>query len=305
MKTKGYLVVAFGADRYINLAIALGRSLLLHEPDTPRAVVTDCARTELSQIFTHVIPYDASFGSDVLQKMHIDLYSPFDETLFIDSDCLVVRPLIHVWKRFEGRYFGAMGSRYLRSGDRDNFLNVERTLRNFRVDSLPKFNGGVYYFSRSDESNRFFEYARSLIPRHDEFCDASFRGVPADEALYSVAMAAHGIELVDFCEAGMYTPIGSKGKIEVDVFAKRSYFVKEGRAVRPDIVHFAGTWADTFTYARECRRLTLGTELTRSRTIRQNAKIYADSFIATVLKKCRKWLTIPRRVLRKAVLNSA
>lgn len=280
MPQQGYLVIAFGPDRYIDMAIALGRSLMLHDPDRPRALVTDSHRPELERVFTHLIPFDPSLGSDVVQKMQLDTYSPFEQTMFIDSDSLVVRPVDHIWEGFAGKTFGAVGHVYLSRGDSDYFLNVDKTLSAFDVERLPKFNGGVYYFERSDRTTAFFEYARSLIARYDEVSDKAFRGVPGDESLYSIAMAVHGIDLVDFGERGMFTLLGSSGRVTLDIFGRKSHFVKEGRVVRPDIIHFAGRWSRTFTYARESKRLLLGADLTPQRTFGQNVRIFLSAAVA-------------------------
>jgi hypothetical protein len=35
---------------------------------------------------------ELDYGSGVVQKLYLDRYSPFDETLFIDSDCLLYGP---------------------------------------------------------------------------------------------------------------------------------------------------------------------------------------------------------------------
>lgn len=76
MASRGVLTMAFGPARYIEMAKTLGRSLQLHSPDTPRAVVTDSSDRELAHLFTSVVPLRPERGSGVAQKLALYEYSP-------------------------------------------------------------------------------------------------------------------------------------------------------------------------------------------------------------------------------------
>jgi hypothetical protein len=254
--SRGIITLAFGKDRFIDMAKALARSLAIHDPDLPRAVVSDSNDAELRTLFTDYIPYRPEYGSNLRQKMHLDLYSPYDETLFIDSDSLVVRKLDNFWITFVNVPFGVPGFRIMGPGARDVYLDVDFVLQHFSLTGLPKFNGGAYYFKRSPEAAAFFQTARSLMTNYQELRFNDFRGDgPNDESLYSVALAMHGLSATDMGERGMWTPINSKGPITLDVLRGVCHFIKEGRPVKPDIVHFATVWAETYTYRRECLKL--------------------------------------------------
>ncbi len=109
----GILTIATGPRRYAHFALALARSLDLHEPDIPRAVLTDHYGTFLRPAFDRVIPLQPEWGAGVEQKLRMDMFSPFAETLFIDCDCLVYRPLGAVLAAVRNTTgFGAIGSRY-------------------------------------------------------------------------------------------------------------------------------------------------------------------------------------------------
>jgi hypothetical protein len=193
----------------------------------------------------------------VSQKIHLDLYSPFEETLFIDSDCLVLSNLDSFWKAFSGQYFGVPGWRELRRGDSDPFLDVDFVLDHFELDYLPKFNGGTYYFRRCDQTSRFFAKARELLADSKNLRLATFRqDSPADESLFSIAMALEGLHSTSMGAKGMWTPASSRGAIELDVQRGWCSFEKEGHIVYPEIVHFASHYAYSFAYFRECVKLT-------------------------------------------------
>jgi hypothetical protein len=254
-KSHGVLTLAFGRPRYIEMAKSLGRSLALHAPDLPRAVVTDATDTELDRLFTHTIRYRSEFGSNVRQKVHLDKYSPFDRTLFIDSDSLAVRGLDSFWSAFTDVPFGACSCRVLRAGEKDEYLDVDLMLRLFGLTGLPKFNGGIYYFDNSPAAAALFATARDLMSRGEELGFSDFRGDgPADEALYSVAMAIHGLTGKDMGLGGMWTPIQRESPMVVDIPAGVCRFVKRGRKLNPDIIHFA-TFTQSYSYLRECLKL--------------------------------------------------
>jgi hypothetical protein len=296
MASRGILTLAFGKPKFIEMAKALAWSLNLHAPAIPRAIVTDSDDAELAALFQQRIEYRPQYGSNLRQKMYIDQYSPFDETLFIDSDSLVVRALDSFWTAFESVPFGTSGDRLLRAGETDAFLDVDFVLQRFGFDSLPKFNGGIYYFKRNDESAALFATARELMSKSAEFKFKEFRNDgPNDEALYSVAMAIHGLKLIDMGNAGMWTPIDAQSPLKVDIPRGICTFTKKGRQVTPDIIHFAGS-TGSFVYLRECSKLKSlahgeGGELSAAKalTLRmQAAKAWRQETSATLKRRIKK-----------------
>jgi hypothetical protein len=254
--SRGVLTLAFGKPRFIEQVKSLGRSIQLHSQRTQSAVVTDSDDPELKELFTQVIPYRPEFGSSVRQKLHLNLYSPFQETLFIDSDCLVLGDLEPFWAAFAGQTFGVPGSKFLRRGVTDPYLDVAFTLEHFGLEKLPKFNGGTYYFDRSDKAAQFFSTARELLANWKDLRFAEFRrDGPADEAIISVGMAIHGFSPTSMGHAGMYTPTSYRGPLHLDVIKGTCSFEKEGERVFPEIVHFAGEYSFCFAYPRESARL--------------------------------------------------
>jgi hypothetical protein len=290
----GILTLAFGRPKYIEMAKALAHSLMLHDPGLERAVVTDSDDPELRTLFTTVIPYRKEYGSNVRQKMHLDLYSPFEETLFIDSDCLVLRPLDPIWAAFKDADFGATANRTtLRKGDKDEYMDVDFILGRFKLTGIPKFNGGLYYFKR--RSDEVFETARMLLNDYVALRFTDFRNDgPADEALYQVAMSCHGLESTDMGKGGMWTPIMAQGPVEIDVVKGLCRFTKiigkppVPRLVEPDIMHFA-TFTDSVMYRRECLKLAkaIGASPSSNTTFAEEIGLLAPVLPLFVMKKLR------------------
>jgi hypothetical protein len=300
MTQRGILTLAFGGDRYIEMAKTLGRSLRLHAPHIPVALVTDSLDTELKTLFTQLVPLESGFGTNVRQKLHLDSYSPFNETLYIDSDCIVVGDLESIWSAFHGQDFAVAGRQLLKKGETDPFLDVNFILDAFRLSELPKFNGGIYYFTNSPRALQLFSEARRLLANSRDLRFREFRqDGPNDEAIFSVAMALNGLRPIPIDEGGMWTPIGAKGHIHLDVLRGSCRFIKYGKVVQPEIIHFAGRWAFCFEYrkaAEQLRLLQLQSTMLRMETV----SLYLRCAPERIIVKLKEQLVILRDRLPSA-----
>lgn len=253
---RGLLTLAYGHQRFVEQARSLAHSLELHAPDLPRTLVTDSTDPAVLRLFTQIIPYRPEYGSGVRQKLFLDLYSPYDETLFIDSDCLVLGNLDSFWSAFQDQYFALPGYKFLEKGSTDPYLDVDHVLDTLHLAALPKFNGGVYYFVRSAAATDFFTTARGILDNWKALRLSEFRRQgPSDESIYSIAMAIHHLRPTSMGAGGMWTPVGYKGPLRLDALRGECSFEKEGMQLSPEIVHFPGEYIYAFCYARERARL--------------------------------------------------
>lgn len=251
---QGILTIAQGDKRYIDMAKMLATSLLLNAPDIKRAIVTDVSETEFDGLFDIYIPCNEAYGKGFSQKLYIDKYSPFDETIFIDADCLIVSPLNNVFKLCAPHSFVVFGDQICTG---EWFMDVAEVCKRFNVPSLPQFNGGLYYVKKDEVSAGVFNTARELMHQYTQIGLSTFRGAPADEPLFAVAMAINKINAIDDLGFGMRTPIGIIGPLYIDVLKQKCIFNKEGVVVKPAVLHFPGSYADTFYYKRETVKLKL------------------------------------------------
>jgi hypothetical protein len=253
---RGIVTMAFGKQPYIEMAKWLAMSIKLNAPDLESAVLTDSTDPELAELYTHVIPHEPYMGSQMEPKFHLDRFTPFEESFYIDTDCLVLNNLDAMWAAFQGQYFGIPGWRYLTASDVDQAVDVPFVLDRYQLTSLPKFNGGCYYFRSGEETTRFFDTARDLFTRAAELRIGFFRdGGFSDEPLFALALALHGLKLTSLGVRGPWTPLQSRGAIHLDVFAQECSFLKEGITVYPDLVHFPGGYRECYAYHREVWKL--------------------------------------------------
>jgi glycosyltransferase involved in cell wall biosynthesis len=255
--SRGVLTTAFGPRRYRDLAVALARSLDRHCPELPRAVVTDVADARLDQLYDRQVPLRPERGSGLLQKLWLVEYSPFEETLFIDADALVMRDLGFLWDLLGSNAVSAVGHNHLTRGVW--FGDIAERCARFDLPAVPVFNGGLYYFRRGEAAERIFGDARLLAQRYDAhgFTRMS-SGSANEEVLLSVAIArATEGGMVNDDGRAMRTPLGIVGPLRIDVLRGIGRFNKYGRPVEPAVIHFCGDWAQAAPYRRERMKLGL------------------------------------------------
>jgi len=203
----------------------------------PLAVVSDAPPSTFSS-FDRVIRVRSEYGGGVGQKLHLDLYSPFEETLFIDSDCLVYRHPSELWSFYrQADGFGVAAWKFLEGDDEYGFLeDTGDTLRQLGIERMPHFNGGMYYFNSSAGAS-VFEKARHLYENREGLGFTSFRNAPVnDEPVIGLAMELQGVPFnVEIQESYVYQrelyrlelegTIAADMKAEVAATAKRAYFV--------------------------------------------------------------------------------
>ncbi len=250
---RGILTMALGR-RHRRMAQRLAWSLDVHAPELPRAVITDVRTKSLSSCFDYLIDLRPNARGPLEERFYFDSYSPFAETLYIDADSLVVGKLDDVWALMGTVPFGVAG-RQITSGKW--YGDVAQMAAAVGASSLPKFNGGLYYFNRSVASEMVFASAREIVRSYEELGLADHALGHSDEPVMAMALAKHGIEALDDGGTTMRTPIGIRGDLDIDVLRGYCSFDKDGQYVTPRIMHFAGSWTRGFRYRRETLKLAL------------------------------------------------
>lgn len=254
----GIITIAQGKRRYIDMSKMLALSLLENHPTIKRAVISDAPQDEFKGLFDIYIPYNKAFGTGLSQKLYLDKYSPFDETIFIDADCLVIKPLNGMIELVAPHSFVVFGDQ-ISSGEW--FMDVASICKMFNVPSIPKFNGGVYYFKKGIVADSIYNYAREVADRYTDMGLKYLNGSLNEEPVIAIAMAVNHVKATNDSGKGMRTPIGINGSLNVDVFKQYCRFIKNGVEVKPAILHFAGAYTSAFHYKREITKLKLSQKI--------------------------------------------
>ena len=265
---RGVLTIAYGAPKYLRMGRALALSIRHHDEGESLAVVTDTPEY-FDGVYDHVIPVDTSYGSGVAQKLHSDLYSPFEETLFIDSDCLLYGPTDPLWSLFgEDKSFGIRSlGRYTRGETHGpNVKNFDQYLDYFGVEGIFNVKGGYYYFDDSEEATEVFESSRDIYEKRDEVGLTAFKNAPvAQETVVGTALVLCGIEPIPHRQNTPHgvaffpvdTLLGATKPIEIDVLEGESTYMKEGTVREPASIHYAQNNQAEYCYLKDVNRLEL------------------------------------------------
>ena len=99
--TRGFITIATGGDWYYQLAenLLLSYRLLCEKP-MPFAILCD-RENEHTKCFDQTIVFTPT-GKPFFDKFELLRLAPFDETIFIDADCLAYRDLNEFWDFFAG-----------------------------------------------------------------------------------------------------------------------------------------------------------------------------------------------------------
>ncbi|TPG16500.1 hypothetical protein EAH87_14880 [Sphingomonas koreensis] len=245
----GFLTMAFGGDRYLRQAETLARSLKRHMPQHKLALVTD--RPDPGPLFDIVVPMAPVTRAGTVHKTEMYAYSPFEQTLFIDSDCVVARPFAAELSAISQHDFSPVVAQYLAHGDSDLWLeDVGQAIDKVGGTPFPKFNGGVYFFRKGSLAQEVFARATRMRDRAAELGIKDFdRSGPGEETLIGMALSEMRVERLHYDHGRlMRTPLNSTGSISLDVLGGSCHFIKEGTLVAPAICHFCGEFADHPAY---------------------------------------------------------
>jgi hypothetical protein len=253
--TQGIITIATGRREYIEMAIALGISISLHSPGAATAVISDSHSKLLSRVFDSVIQPPSRKSSGFLLKTSLHELSPFDRTLFVDADCLVVSDIREIFARLCGEPFVVIGDK-IDSGYW--FTDIPKLLSKIGCSALPKFNSGLIYFEKGKTSEGIFTGAQEVFARQDYYEIEAFKGGCPDEPCFAISMARQGVDAYPPPDKHFsFTPIGLVGKFFVDsIRGDAHWYLRDIGEVKPIVVHFVSR-TNSPEYKSECVRLRL------------------------------------------------
>jgi hypothetical protein len=267
---KAVLAIATGKPIYIQMAVNLARSFKWWHKDSS-------IKFTLATDQKHLLPEDLSdievievqpgqYGKGFSPKLHLDKLAIAQQTLFIDADCLCVGSLEPVFERFAGHAVSVVGG-LISQGEW--FGDVAAVCQRFGIPAIPKFNGGIYYLEKGEESDRIYAKARELEPQYDEIGLLRLRNRPNDELLMAIAMALHNQTPIPDDGSIMSDPQACQGGLFIDVLRGKSKLINPPAPnpkhqawyplteVHPVVVHFLDHHTTVYPYKCEELRLEL------------------------------------------------
>jgi hypothetical protein len=151
--SRGYLTLAARSARYLEMAVDMALSLREHTA-LPIALAADdelgaVARARYAAAFTTVTRLPDRFRKGRALKYGSAEASPFDETVFVDADCVVLGALDPLFAVLANADMAMTGEQLTAGEDRDHHgFSTTKLIRRFGLETYLKTNSGLFCFRR-------------------------------------------------------------------------------------------------------------------------------------------------------------
>lgn len=243
-ESRGFVTVATGNEKYYKLAYNLCLSYKKRgQGEYPFALICD-KETEYSAIFDEVIiVQDKDVRKSTIDKL-LMRYSPYDKSIFIETDILILDSIDDLWSTFENEDdVSAFGCKLPLDSQKGWFTYEGSGKYKSQIHYLISMNGGIYCFKKSKRAARVFDKAIELI---DEYSTIDFKYFenPADEPIMAMSMVINECAPCDVAYEMMILP-ACKDKVKTDYRGN----VYEGKNLsKVKIIHFSSPRTNLFLY---------------------------------------------------------
>ena len=301
--SRGFVTIATGDEKYRQMAVNLLHSYKKYTANPyPFAVITDKTDEYTAEFDDVVVIDDARYT--YLDKLTLWRDTPYDETIFIDSDTLAYADLNHWWDELEDADdFSVFGKCLDISSDKGWFYYDGIGKFQETVEFIPEFCGGVYFLRKTEKCRKVFELAKYFEEHFYEYAFHKLYTKPADEPVFALAMAAENCRPVDY-EATIVNPVVKRLKTDTDKpLAEYKRF--RGETYTGSIVHWSTFKTDLAYYKREVRRMQThmprGSIEKLADRIRFGISCIADipKWIRLIYRKRKKIPSKIKRILKK------
>jgi predicted outer membrane repeat protein len=246
----GVLTLATRGD-YLK-AIGLALSLRVTNPGVPTAVACHPDLFPLLKpYFTHLVE-EVKGLKGFAHKVFLDQYTPFKQTLFLDSDVLVfqdLRPHIEMWPHQPYTACGVMK----RDGVSLFGLRREPVLKRLSLNEMVCIDGAGHAYFEKPACRPIFERARHVTENYSEYGGGA---VYADEDAMNIVMTEMGLKPAPYNSFFSRYASAKKGTLKMDAGQGVCNFVAadSGEKFAPCMMHFAADEAP-LAYGYQLHRL--------------------------------------------------
>ncbi|MSR22095.1 MAG: hypothetical protein EXR92_00805 [Gemmatimonadetes bacterium] len=150
---RGYLTMAVGRRHYLEMAVDMALSLR-ERSSLPILLASDeamgaLAAAQFPGVFSEIVPIERRFLRGRARKFGVAAASPFEETVFIDADCLVLSDPETIWAgagdgpvTMVGEMLGPTDDRYHQG------FSTRDLMKALGLQAYLKTNSGVFHFRR-------------------------------------------------------------------------------------------------------------------------------------------------------------
>lgn len=254
--TRGFITIATGKELYYQLAKNLLQSYKLF-CDTPYPFAIMCDReNEYTSLFDKVVILEHPLNA-FWDKFELLTQSPYDETIFIDADCLAYADLNAYWEYFKSADdFTGCGTNYPINSTSVLFQADEIGPYKNRAKWKPDICGGLYFIRKGETCNALYQECKYISSHYDDFKWPNYCAPHADETVLCLAMAAHGLHAMD-AEPSNYGHPWEATEMEHDIFTGKCTYATEWhpKVDQGRLVHFGTRYCKKPPYLFEVEKM--------------------------------------------------
>lgn len=192
-KERGFVTLAVGDEKYYRLAANLLKSYRYHTNSTvPFAIIAD-RENEYTKLFDKTIILENPTYS-YMDKIEMLNHPPYEDNIFLDSDCLIYRDINVFWEYVKVRpqnmqcgvyCFGKkhpldFNDGWFKIGDIGEYKD--------QVHFIPTMHGGIIFFHNDDLTKQIYSLSLEIIKNYSKYKFKYFNE-PADEPVLALAMS--------------------------------------------------------------------------------------------------------------------
>ena len=254
--SRGFITIATGKEMYFQFAKNLLLSYKLYcDSPLPFAIMCD-QENEYTALFDDVVLFQKT-EHPYFDKFELLKLAPYDETIFIDSDCLAYADLNQYWDYFANAdAFTASGTNYPIDSDQGLFNKDEVGLYKDRVHWKPDIHGGLYYIRKGEKCDAIYKECRYIAEHYADFRWPDFCAPYADEPVLCLAMAAQGCRAVEAYPANYGIP-WEVTQMKCDIFTGLCQYATEWHPLVKDgrLIHWSVRYCKKPLYRFEVEKL--------------------------------------------------
>jgi len=184
MSSKGFVIYAEGRD-YVKQAYLAALSLKVSDNRYPVSLITnDLVSQKYRKIFDNIlkIPWYKESKTGLCAENRWKIYhaTPYEQTIVLDSDILVLENLDYFWQFAENfsMYFPTQVFTYRKEKITSNYYR-----KVFKANDLPTFYNCLHYFQKGDFAHEFYSWVELVSNNwelfYEKFCSKNLPKQPS------------------------------------------------------------------------------------------------------------------------------
>lgn len=263
--TRGFVTIATGQRWYYTMAMNLLKSYRQTTKNPlPFAIIAD-EENDITGSFDKTIRI-ADPTNSYMDKLFLGEYLPYDETIFIDADCLAYADLNGLFDIFrEESDVSCFGITEPLADENQGWFSLQSfsqassegkiLTRSQAMSKLPYsvgMHGGLLYMRRTELTRRVFQNARELAAHYGAYRFRLFRK-PADEPVLALAMALHRCQPIPYERFDM-TCYWTEKRLRLNFFKQRA-FRRDGHPIK--LLHWGTRHTKTPIYKKQIDQMNM------------------------------------------------